>query len=215
MLVASRRKGRSAVKTTPGRGMRMAMHTIMWIEAILTQDDFLDILSKLSPLEIRLGDSGVLNLSAPTAVTMVVDQGVAVVCDAALHFPVLGIAVPVHMRGLTVELRPTVRDLPGGGGHEQALALTLQIDRTGVSHLPQFFDERVTKMVNEELAKNHIELAWNFHTTLSHSIPVPAALASISSMGLVVTGGRVKVTENTLSFAVCFDSEVQKRAAAA
>ncbi|HSY24820.1 MAG TPA: hypothetical protein VK841_22000 [Polyangiaceae bacterium] len=201
--------------------MRMAASEGMWLEAILTREDLLDAFCKLSPLEIRFGESGVLNLSAPTAVAMNPGKSVAIVCDAALHVPVLGVNVPVHMHGLTVELVVSVHDAPGAEGqeaergHGQVLQLGLRIDRTGVTHLPHFLDEGVTKIVNAELAKNHVAFAWNFHDTLTHSFVAPAALTTIAKLGLRVTGGRVRVTEDALGFAVGFDSEVEKRSATA
>jgi hypothetical protein len=199
----------------------MAAGKGMWLEAILTREDLLDAFCKLAPLEIRFGQSGTLNLSAPTAVAMNPGKSVAVVCDAALHVPVLGVNVPVHMRGLTVELIVSVRDAPGcegqeaERGHAQVLQLGLQIDRTGVAHLPHLLDEGVTKFVNAELAKNHVGFAWNFHDTLTRSFNAPAALSTIAKLGLRVTGGRVRVTEDALGLAIGFDSEVEKRGVAA
>jgi hypothetical protein len=199
----------------------MAAQEGMWLEAILTREDLLDAFCKLSPLEIRFGQNGVLNLSAPTAVSMNPGKSVLIVCDAALHVPVLGIQVPVHMRGLTVELVVSVHDAPGTEGQEtqqgrgQVLQLAVQIDRTGVAHLPHLLDEGVTKIVNDELAKNHVGFAWNFHDTLTRSFAAPAALSTIARLGLRVTGGRVRVTEDALGLAVGFDSEVEKRSAAA
>jgi hypothetical protein len=199
----------------------MALPEGMWLEAILTREDLLDAFCKLSPLEIRFGQSGTLNLSAPTAVAMNPGKSVAIVCDAALHVPVLGVNIPVHMHGLTIELLVSVRDAPGNEGqeeecgHGQVLQLGLRIDHAGVAHLPNLLDEGVTKIVNAELAKNHVAFAWNFHDTLTRSFAAPAALATIAKLGLRVTGGRVRVTEDALGFAVGFDREVEKRSAAA
>jgi len=193
----------------------------MWLEAILTREDLLDAFCKLAPLEIRFGQSGTLNLSAPTAVAMNPGKSVAVVCDATLHVPLLGIQVPVHMHGLTIELLVSVHDAPGTEGqeaergHGQVLHFDLQIDRTGVAHLPHLLDEGVTKIVNDELAKNHVAFAWNFHDTLTRSFAAPAALATIAKLGFRVTGGRVRVTEDAVGLAIGFDSEVEKRSAAA
>jgi hypothetical protein len=182
----------------------------MWLEAIFTKDDLLDLLRRLSPLEIRLGETGTLVLASPTTVSTIVDRGIGVVCDATLHYPVLGIELPVHMHGLTVLIHPAIVDLAAGAG--QALVFTLQIDHTGVALLPQLFDHGVTKFVNEELVKKHFELSWNFHDTLSHVFQLPAAL-SVSSLGLKVTGGKVTITTDALGLAVCFDAQVHKRAA--
>jgi hypothetical protein len=182
----------------------------MWIEAVFTNDDLLDVLRRFSPLEIRLGETGTLALASPATVSTIVDEGIGVVCDATLHYPVLGIELPVHMNGLTVLIHPAVVDLPGAAG--QALVFTLQIDHTGLALLPQLFDHSVTKLVNEELVKKHFELSWNFHDTLSHVFQLPAAL-SVASLGLKVTAGKVKITANAVGFAVCFDTQVEKRAA--
>jgi hypothetical protein len=184
--------------------------TDMWLEAILTNDDLLDVLRGFSPLEIRLGETGSLALASPSTVSTILDEGIGVVCDATLHYPVLGIDLPVHMHSLTVLIHPAVVDLPAGAG--QALVFTLQIDHTGLVLLPHRFDQSVTKRVNEELVKRHFELSWNFHETLSHVFQLPAAL-SVASLGLKVTGGKVKITADSLGFAVCFDTQVQKRAA--
>lgn len=192
----------------------------MWLEAILTREDLLDAFCKLAPLEIRFGQNGSIELSSPTAVAMNPGKSVAIVCDADLHLPVLGIHVPIHMHGLTVELTVTVHDAPGSEGqeargHGQVLQLGLQIDRTGVAHLPHLLDESVTKIVNDEIAKKRVGFSWNFRDTLTRSFAAPAALATIAKLGLRVTGGRVRVTEDALGFAVGFDSEVEKRGAAA
>ena len=211
------------LEATPSRdrGTRMAARMGMWLEAILTREDLLDAFCKLAPLEIRVGQGGSLKLSSPTAVAMNPGKSVAIVCDAELHVPVLGIKVPVHMQGLTVELILSVHDSPGAEEqeaqrtHGQVLQLGLRIDRTGVAHLPHLLDEGVTKIVNDEIAKNRMGFAWNFHDTLTRSWAAPAALATIAKLGLRVTGGRVRVTEDALGFAIGFDSEVEKRGAAA
>lgn len=193
----------------------------MWLEAILTREDLLDAFCKLAPLEIRFGQSGSLQLSAPTAVAMNPGRSVAITCDATLHVPFLGMNVPVPMRGLVVELLVSVHEAPDAEGresqhgHGHVLQVALQIDRTGVAHIPHLLDEGVTKIVNDELEKKQVGFTWNFHDTLTRSFAAPAALASIAKLGLRVTGGRVRITEDALGLAVGFDSEVEKRSAAA
>ena len=153
----------------------------MWLEAILTTADLRDVLGQFAPLEIRLGSDGKLLLASPTEVSLIPGEGIGVVCDATLHWPVLGVDLPVHMRGLTVLIHPTVR--PGPNGSCDVLAFTLQIDRAGVSILPAVVDDRVTSLLNQELVKKHVELAWNFGKTLSHVFQLPAFLASAAALG--------------------------------
>ena len=152
-------------------------------------------------------------LASPTRVSLSAGEGMAVVCEATLHWPVLGIDLPVHMHGLSVLVRPSVRPAPDGTC--DVLAFTLQVDRTGVSILPDIIDDKVTSMLNEELAKKHIELAWNFAATLSHVFALPDALASASAIALKVGGGTVKVTDHAIGFAVNFTAEVRPRVGAA
>jgi hypothetical protein len=181
----------------------------MWLEAILTKEDLQDVLGQFAPLEIRLGDSGRLILAIPTDVSLIQGEGMGVVCDATLHWPVLGIDLPVNLRRLTVLVHPTVR--PGLDGACDVLAFTLRVDRTGVALLPDALDERVTSLLNKELEKKHVELAWNFAETLSHVFSLPLTLASAAALGLKVKAGVVKVIDNTIGFAVSFEVEVRPR----
>ncbi len=183
----------------------------MWIEAVLTNEDVLHVLRQFSPLEIRLGDSGTLQLASPSKVSLIPQNGIGVVCDATLHYPVLGLDVPVHMHGLTVLIHPSVQSRPDGPGEN--LVFALQLDRTGMAILPALIDEGVSKLINEELVKKHVQLSWGFYQTLSHVFALPAALASAASLELKVTGGAVKITEKALGLAVCFETAVQRRAA--
>jgi hypothetical protein len=184
----------------------------MWMEAILTTSDLQDTLQQFSPLEIRLGENGKLLLASPTRVSLTAGEGMAVVCDATLHWPVLGVNLPVHMHGLSVLVRPSVRPAPDGTC--DVLAFTLQIDRAGVSILPHIIDDKVASLLNEELAKKHVELAWNFAETLTHVFSLPDALASASALALNVAGGTVRVTDHAMGFAVNFTTEVTPRIAA-
>jgi hypothetical protein len=179
----------------------------MWLEAILTREDLQEVVQEFSPLEIRLGDSGSLLLVAPSDVSVIPGQGVGVKCDATLHWPVLGLDVPVSMRALTLRVLPRVENRPQGA----TLVFRLQIDHTGVAMLPSFFDDRVTARVNEELEQKHVELAWNFVDALSHVFRLPPALASASAFVLTATAGKVEATETALGLAVNFRAEVRAR----
>jgi hypothetical protein len=179
----------------------------MWLEAILTREDLRQVLNQFAPMELRLGESGKLLLDTPSDVSLIRDKGLAVVCEATLHWPLLGVDIPVHIHGLVLLVHPSVERRASG----DVLVFTLEIDRANVSMLPKIIDDKITAMVNEELVKKHIELAWNFGKTLTHVFSLPAALESTSTLGLKVTGGKVKVTDDAMGFAVCFRTEVERR----
>jgi hypothetical protein len=180
----------------------------VWLEATLTTEDIHEILGQFSPLEIQLGENGRLSLARPTKVSVVQGKGIGVVCDATLHWPVLGVNVPVTMHGLTMLIHPGIEKNSEG----EVLVFTLQIDHAGVSAL-HFIDDRVTAHLNEELVKKHVGLSWNFGKTLTHVFRLPEALLSTEALGLKVTCGTVKITEGALRFAVDFAAEVKRRIA--
>jgi len=179
----------------------------MWLEAIFSREDLQDVASKFAPLKILLGDSGSLLLVSPSEVSLIPNRGIALTCDATLHWPVLGVDIPVSMHGLLVHVLPTIEERPDGA----TLVFRLQIDHAGVAMLPSFFDHGITARVNEELQKKHVELAWNFVNTLSHAFGLPASLASAATFSVRATAGRVKVTETALALAVDFVTSVQTR----
>ncbi|MGD0674129.1 MAG: hypothetical protein ABSC94_01845 [Polyangiaceae bacterium] len=181
----------------------------MRLEATLGKEDLLDVFGQLAPLEIRVGEGGTLLLACPTEVMMIPGDGVKVVCDATFHWPVLGVGVPVHMRGLRATIRPAIRD--GSNEASDVLAFTLKVDHAGVSLLPASFDERVTSHLNKELVSRHIELAWNYGQTLSHVFSLPATLVSAAALALKVIAGTVEVTEGAVVFAVDFGAAVERR----
>jgi hypothetical protein len=182
----------------------------MWLEAILTREDLQAVVERFAPLTILLGESGSLLLVAPTDLTLMPDKGIALKCDATLHWPVLGFDVPVSMHGLLLHILPLVEERPDGA----TLVFRLQIDHTGVAMLPSFFDHGVTAKINQELEQKHVELAWNFVDTLSHVFKLPPSLASASGFALRATAGRVKATETALGLAVEFEASVQPRGVA-
>jgi hypothetical protein len=187
--------------------MALAQHEGMWLEAIFTKADLQAVLQQFSPLKLVLGDSGSLLLAEVNEVTLIPDQGIGVVCDATLHWPVLGFDVPVHFRGLTVRVLPIVDEAT----KDKPLVFRVQIDHTGVQMLPSFIDGRVSAMVNEELQKKHVELSWTFLETLSHEFALPAAIASSASISLIAVAGLVKANGSALGLAVRFETSVKPR----
>lgn len=181
----------------------------MWLEAILTKNDLREVAERFAPLKILLGVSGSLLLACPRDVSLVPDNGIALVCDATIHWPVLGLDVPVSLHGLLVNILPAVEDRGAGA----TLVFRLRIDHTGVAILPSFFDHSVTARINQELERKQIELAWNFTRTLTHAFGLPTSFASAEFIALRASAGRVKVTDDAIGLAVDFEASVRPRSA--
>ncbi|MDP9150322.1 MAG: hypothetical protein M3O36_10330, partial [Myxococcota bacterium] len=182
----------------------------MWLEAILTKHDLDAIVAQFAPMRFRLGDlgdHGELSLDAPTEVSLVPGRGIRIVCAAKLHWPVLGMDFPVSIRSATVLVHLDVETRHDGA----ALVFKPQIEHADVALVPAIVDAPVTALVNEELAKKHVELAWSFERTLGHVFPLPDALETTAALELRVKAGTVKVTADAVGFAVSFDTAVQRR----
>ncbi|HEY8041132.1 MAG TPA: hypothetical protein VIF15_15100, partial [Polyangiaceae bacterium] len=183
----------------------------MRIEAILTKQDVAELLQRFVPLEIELGQVGsgerVLTVDELAGVTLVPETGVRVQCSGHLRWPVLGVSVSTHVRGVAIVIKPSVqlRD-----GHE-ALVFRLAIEEADIAWLPASIDRTIAEKVNRDLTDNDIELAWNFPRTLSHVFALPEALRSAAALGLEVVAGRVRVTDSSLGLSVAFRAWVDRR----
>src|SRR5580704_18352473 len=171
--------------------MAHGMHGIdlMWIEAILTRDDFVKALNDLCPLQIRLGHGGSLVVSEPNAIELVQGVGLRTTVTAAIHWPVLGVSFPITVRAVTLEVMPLILAREDGS---EKLAFKLRLDQLDFSLLPSFLDQTVVDRINEELEARHVELAWDFMRTLSHVFELPAELASARGIELKVAWGKVR-----------------------
>jgi hypothetical protein len=179
----------------------------MWLEAMLTEDDFARVADQLFPVELRLGDGGRLSLSRPQRVALVPARGVEIVCDARLVWPILKVHVPVEMHALTVLMVPAVEVRPDG----YALVVRPGLDRAGISRIG-LIDGRVTARLNEELEKHRIEWRWNFSRTLTHTFSLPGALKSADALRLKVRAGATQVTRRALRLEVSMVASVHRPA---
>ncbi len=185
---------------------------LMWIEAIVPAEDLRRALAEIAPLKIKLGDDGgELALEAPSEMTLVADQGVRIVCAAHLHWPVLGVSVPVTMSSLIVLLRPVIETHEG----VDALVFKLEIEHADLVMVPSIIDTRITSLVNDELAKRHVELSWRYADTLNHVFRLPDILRPAESLGLTVTSALVKITAEALGLAISLRSDVHRAGDAA
>jgi hypothetical protein len=180
------------------------------IEATLTKADVRSLFERLAPLTIRLGGDDELTLDGPFDVMLDPKTGVRIACRAKVRWSVLGLHVPVTVRSLVGRIVPTVRR--DGKGIE-ALVFGLVLDDTDIAALPGVLDETVTRRVNEELAKKHIELAWNFHDLLDRTFALPDSIETAAALSMRVTSAAVRVKGDALSFSVHLDVAVKRRKA--
>jgi hypothetical protein len=179
----------------------------MWAEAILTRDDLEEVTRELFPLRILLGNDGNVLLSDRRDLALLPGVGLRMTISAELHWPVLGVHVPVSVRAATLEVRPEIIARDG----VDTLAFKLHLDDIDVSLFPDFVDRGIVDLVNRELETKHVELSWGFTGTLSHQFALPDALASAGALDLRALSGRVKVTGEALALAVLFKAHVEPR----
>jgi hypothetical protein len=177
----------------------------MWLEAVLQLEDLDRLLAQFAPLTIALG-AGRLHLSDPSPCELVPDVGLRVVCKAKVHWPMLGIDVPVTAHSLSVLLRLEVARVL----EADVLVFKLEIENVDLAGIPGVFDRRITEMVNAELVRKEVGLTWAFARALTHSFELPAWLEPAASLGLTVVAGRVKIVGKGIGLAVQFESSVKR-----
>jgi hypothetical protein len=145
--------------------------------------------------------------SEPRELVLVPDIGLRMTVTVDIHWPVLGIEIPVSVRAATLVVKPVILDNPGGAN----LTFKLRLDDVDFSLLPDFVDRGIVDLVNKELEAKHVELAWGYTRTLSHVFELPEALASVRALDLRASEGRVKITGEALALAVLFEARVEHR----
>jgi hypothetical protein len=175
----------------------------MWVEAIVSVDDFRSLAAELFPVRVHLGaaDSDhYLFLSAMREVALVEGRGLRLVCDAQIRWPILGMDVPINVERLTVMLEPSV---PNEGGE---LFLDVQLEHADVAWMPALLDTKIVEAVNEALQKRRADLSWNFAKTLSHDFPLPDMLQPLRGLGLKAAWGKTRVTSEGVVLVVSFQA---------
>jgi hypothetical protein len=183
----------------------------MWVEAVVSKEDLGALVARMVPLTVRLGQDveadHYIELVTATNLALVADAGLRMTTQARIHWPVLGITVPITIDPLKVIIKPCVIGIAKG----EALCFTLEIEHADVAGIPAFGDRAVTDKINRELAERHVELAWAFASMLSHRFPIPPLLEPIDSLAFNVAWGKVRVTDEAMVLAISFHAEVSRR----
>jgi hypothetical protein len=179
----------------------------MWVETILTRDDLEKMVNDFCPLTIRLGENGNILLSDPRALELVPSVGLRMSLTVEVHWPVLGIQVPVSVRSVTLEVKPEILKKATG----DCLTFKLRIDDVDTSLLPEILDRGIVDRVNKELEEKHVDLSWAFIETLSHVFELPGAMTSARAIDLHAQSGSLRITNEALVLATSFEARVEPR----
>lgn len=175
----------------------------MWVEAIVSRDDFAALTDELLPLTIHLGEAEsehYVRLKGPAQVSLVQERGLRIKCSADVHWPVLGMEIPIHVESFTVLLTPSV---PTDG---DALVVSMQVEDADVAWVPAILDARIVEAINAALHKKSAELSWHFAETLSHRFGLPPFLQPLYGLDLTVAWGKVRTTNEAMVLAVSFQA---------
>lgn len=182
----------------------------MWVEAILSRDDLTRFLAEALPVTVQLGEESAhhsLALYEPEAVTLMVDRGLRLVCKARLHWPLMGIELPIVLHTLTVDLRPEI----GRVDDHDALFFRVEIVESDLAGVPAILDRAIAHAINVRLDETRSALKWDFTKTLSAVFRLPEILDPLEGLALDVAWGKVRVTDEAVILAVSFHSAVRRR----
>jgi hypothetical protein len=175
----------------------------MWLEAIVSLEDFQALAAELLPVRVQLGSADsdhYLFLSAASEVSLIEGRGLRVVCNAQIRWPVLGMDIPINVDSLTVMLEPSV---PSESGE---LFVGVQLEHADVAWVPSMVDKKIVAAINEALKQKDRELAWSFETALSRDFPLPGMLQPVRALGLKAGWGKVRVTSEAMVLAISFNA---------
>lgn len=179
----------------------------MWIEAVVGKEDLIRVAEQFAPLEIKLGDAGgTLRLEDPCGIALIPTVGLHLQCTAHLHWPVLGMKIPVTIKPLLVRVLPEIDKREKG----DALVFKLQIEHADVATVPTIIDNEITNLINRELIKKKVDFGWSFADMLSYDFDLSKILPPVKTLGLKVVGGTVRVTEDALVLAISFQTHITR-----
>jgi hypothetical protein len=179
----------------------------MLLEAIITKADLDRFAGQFLPTDFELEDGAKLTLHEPWEITLVPERGVRLGCQAKVHWPVMGLQVPLDVHSLVALLGISI----GRGESGATFELALRIEKVDFAMLPAMIDDRIRARINEALIERHVAFSWNFQDTLSRVLALPPMIQSSGAIALEAQQGVVKITDDALAFAVSFTTGVRAR----
>lgn len=185
----------------------------MWLEAIISQEDLVQVLGEFLPVKIHLDQdkdndaAGApkkdepersLHLLAPTQVILVPGEGVRVICPAVITWSIVGMSPSMNIDALQVMIRPEVAEKNKG----YVLEFGMEVEVADFHALPAFIDETIVKAVNAALATK--KPGWNFTETLTRTVGLGKLFDPVEALKIDVQWGKTKIGEDTLGLVVSF-----------
>jgi hypothetical protein len=175
----------------------------MWLEAILTQEDFVAAMGRWLPVKIYLHDAGErpdrwLLLHPATSVALAPGEGLRVTCSAELAWTIAGLSPTMKIDELRVLLRPEVIEKDD----RHVLAFDIEVEEADFHSLPGFIDASIVKAVNAALSGKRP--TWSFTETLTRTVGLGQTFDPVTALQIDASGGKVRVTAEALSFVVSF-----------
>lgn len=173
----------------------------MHLEAHLTSADFKHVLGQLTPLRVSLdenSDKRFLSLSPPQHVALVPSRGLRIVADVQLQWDVIGFALPVSMKRVSVLLTPSVVEVAG----QAVLLFGVRIEDADLSAIPSFVESVLLDRVNDALAKREASICWRFMETLDFNFRLPHLVSPRYRVRLFASAGAVRVDSHALVLSV-------------
>lgn len=183
----------------------------MWLEAIISQEDLVQVMGEFLPVKIFLDQSEVgegerkkdepersLLLHTASQVTLVPDEGVRVTCPAELTWSIAGVSPTMKIDALQVMIRPRV--VEKNKGH--VLEFGMEVEEADFHVLPGFIDDTIAKAVNAALATKKPD--WNFTKTLTRTVGLGKMFDPVESLKIEVQWGKTKMGGEALGLVVSF-----------
>ncbi len=182
----------------------------MWIEAIISKDDFAAAVRQMTPLRIHFDDNDKTNrwlyLGKPTSVELVAEKGIRISCPAEIMWSVVGVNVPIKLHTMQVLMRPEIVAKPTG----HILVFNLELEEADFKGIPALIDHGIVRGVNSALAAQ--ELAWDFTKTLTNSVKMPKLLDPIETLEIKVNWGKRRVDDEAVVLVISFQLDFIRRA---
>jgi len=177
----------------------------MWLEAIITHEDLVNIVGQLLPVKIYLHQEGEemdkdrwLLLQPATEVTLVADEGLRVTCPAELSWSIAGVSPTMKLDKLRVLLSPEVVE----NTHGYALEFHIKVEQADFHRLPDFVDAKIADAVNAALATK--KLPWHFGEMLTRTVPLGKMFEPLEALKIDVSWGEERVKTDVLGLAISF-----------
>lgn len=183
----------------------------MWLEAIITQEDLVQVLGEFLPVKIYLNQDDdekgerkkdepdrSLKLGRATTVKLVPETGILITCSAELTWSIVGMSPTVQIDELSVLLKPEVVEKNKG----EVLEFGIQVEEADFHSLPGFIDETIVKAVNGALATK--KPAWNFTETLTRNVGLGTLFEEVEALKIAVNWGKTKIGADVLGMVLSF-----------